>query len=72
MERSADCMLELSIPMSYRSQSDKVRRAERAAGGAFGADGAADAGSVWVLKADSTAGGTLGADSAADSVFDSL
>jgi hypothetical protein len=58
--------------MNYRSQSDKVRRAERATGGAFGADGAADDGSVWVFKTDSTARGTLGADGAADSLFDML
>ena len=42
-----------------------MQRAERAAGGALSADGAADAGSVGVLRADSTVGGALGADSTA-------
>ena len=39
---------------------------ETAAGGALGADSAAEAESVGVLRADKAAGGALGADGAAD------
>ncbi len=47
-----------------------MRRADRAAGGALGADGAADAGSVKLLLADKAAGGALRAHGAAVAVVD--
>jgi hypothetical protein len=52
--------------------SDMLRSADRAAGVALGADGAADAGSIWVLRPYSTAEGALSADGAADSGFGRL
>ncbi len=52
--------------------SERVQRADRAAGGALDADGAPDAGSARVQMADRASRGALGADGAQDSGSDKV